>query len=43
MLALSGALLATAHGVWIARDHGTHFGDFERWLAEQAGPPVGEG
>jgi acyl-coenzyme A thioesterase PaaI-like protein len=35
VLASSGAELATASGVWIARDGATHFGAFERWLAEQ--------
>ena len=35
VLASSGALLASGTGVWIARDGSSHFGDFERWLAEQ--------
>jgi hypothetical protein len=35
VLSSSGALLASATGVWIARDGEAHFGDFERWLAEQ--------
>ena len=39
VLSSSGALLATAHGIWVARDHDAHFGGFQRWLAEQAGPP----
>ena len=28
--------------VWIARDHSTHFGNFERWLAAQSGSPAEE-
>jgi acyl-coenzyme A thioesterase PaaI-like protein len=35
VLASSGAPLARAHGVFVLRDGATHFGDFERWLAEQ--------
>ena len=35
VLASSGALLAEATGVWVARDRAAHFGGFERWLAEQ--------
>ena len=35
VLASSGALLAEATGVWVARDRAGHFGGFERWLAEQ--------
>ncbi len=34
-LASSGAVLAGATGVWVARDKAAHFGGFERWLAEQ--------
>jgi hypothetical protein len=37
VLASSGVVLATGTGVWIARDGAAHFGDFERWLAEQSG------
>jgi acyl-coenzyme A thioesterase PaaI-like protein len=43
ILASSGALLATAEGVWIARDHATHFGGFDAWLREQdtaSAPPT---
>jgi acyl-coenzyme A thioesterase PaaI-like protein len=43
VLAASGALLASAEGVWIARDHSAHFGNFERWLAEQTGATAEEG
>ena len=43
VLASSGAVLATADGVWVARDHGSHFGNFERWLAAQGGSPAEEG
>jgi acyl-coenzyme A thioesterase PaaI-like protein len=39
-LASSGAVLATATGVWIARDKADHFGRFKAWLAEQ-GPTAG--
>ena len=35
VLSSSGAQLATATGVWIARDKSTHFGAYEAWLAEQ--------
>jgi acyl-coenzyme A thioesterase PaaI-like protein len=35
VLRSSGALLAGATGVWIARDPALHFGRFEQWLAEQ--------
>jgi acyl-coenzyme A thioesterase PaaI-like protein len=35
VLASSSAELATASGVFIARDGGAHFGAFEQWLAEQ--------
>jgi acyl-coenzyme A thioesterase PaaI-like protein len=35
VLRSSGALLAGATGVWIARDPALHFGRFEEWLAEQ--------
>jgi acyl-coenzyme A thioesterase PaaI-like protein len=35
VLASSGALLARADGVFVLRDGATHFGEFERWLAEQ--------
>jgi len=35
-LASSGATLATATGIWVARDKSAHFGAFERWLAEQS-------
>jgi acyl-coenzyme A thioesterase PaaI-like protein len=34
-LASSGAELATATGVWIARDGAAHFSAFQVWLAEQ--------
>ena len=34
-LASSGAPLASASGVWVARDKESHFAGFERWLAEQ--------
>ncbi len=33
----SGALLASATGVWIERDPDLHFGGFQEWLAEQEG------
>jgi acyl-coenzyme A thioesterase PaaI-like protein len=36
VLASSGALLAEATGVWVARDRVAHFSGFEQWLAEQA-------
>jgi acyl-coenzyme A thioesterase PaaI-like protein len=35
VLASSGASLARAKGVFVLRDGATHFGEFERWLAEQ--------
>lgn len=35
-LASSGAVLAAASGIWVARDKESHFAGFERWLAEQA-------
>jgi acyl-coenzyme A thioesterase PaaI-like protein len=35
VLASSGAVLARANGIFVLRDHGTHFVEFERWLAEQ--------
>jgi acyl-coenzyme A thioesterase PaaI-like protein len=35
LLASSGAELATASGVWVARDGAAHFSSFEAWLAEQ--------
>lgn len=35
VLASSGAILARGSGIFIERDPGTHFVDFERWLAEQ--------
>jgi acyl-coenzyme A thioesterase PaaI-like protein len=35
VLASSRASLARAHGVFVLRDGATHFGEFERWLAEQ--------
>jgi acyl-coenzyme A thioesterase PaaI-like protein len=35
VLASSGASLARADGVFVLRDGATHFGEFERWLAEQ--------
>ena len=39
-LASTDALLAEAHGVWIARDRATHFAAHEAWLLEQeSGPP----
>jgi acyl-coenzyme A thioesterase PaaI-like protein len=34
-LASSGAMLATATGVWVLRDGEAHFGAFQRWLVEQ--------
>jgi acyl-coenzyme A thioesterase PaaI-like protein len=34
-LVSSGAALATATGVWVAREAAAHFSDFERWLDEQ--------
>ncbi|MEZ4554425.1 MAG: PaaI family thioesterase [Dehalococcoidia bacterium] len=34
-LTSSGAVLATASGLWIAREHASHFEGFERWLSEQ--------
>jgi len=37
VLKSSGALLASATGVWIARNRESHFGGFERWLAQQVG------
>jgi acyl-coenzyme A thioesterase PaaI-like protein len=36
-LASSGAVLATATGIWVARDKGSHFAGFQSWLAEQEG------
>jgi acyl-coenzyme A thioesterase PaaI-like protein len=35
VLASSGAELATASGVWIARDGPAHFNAFEAWLKDQ--------
>jgi acyl-coenzyme A thioesterase PaaI-like protein len=35
VLRSSGAELATATGVWIARDAATHFAAFEAWLEQQ--------
>jgi len=35
MLASSGATLATATGIWVARDYVNHFGNFAQWLAGQ--------
>jgi acyl-coenzyme A thioesterase PaaI-like protein len=35
-LASSDAKLATASGIWVARDKSSHFEAFERWLAEQS-------
>jgi acyl-coenzyme A thioesterase PaaI-like protein len=35
VLASSGALLASATGIWIARDGEIHFSGFQHWLAEQ--------
>jgi len=35
VLSSSGALLARADGIFVLRDRATHFGAFERWLAEQ--------
>jgi acyl-coenzyme A thioesterase PaaI-like protein len=45
VLASSGAELARANGVWVARDAATHFGRFEAWLAEQEAvrPQAGTG
>jgi acyl-coenzyme A thioesterase PaaI-like protein len=34
-LSSSGAVLANASGIWVARDKESHFAGFERWLAEQ--------
>jgi acyl-coenzyme A thioesterase PaaI-like protein len=34
-LASSGAVLARATGVWVARDMAAHFGGFQQWLAGQ--------
>jgi acyl-coenzyme A thioesterase PaaI-like protein len=34
-LSASGAVLAAAEGVFVLRDAASHFGGFERWLAEQ--------
>lgn len=34
-LSSSGAVLATASGIWVARDKGSHFAGFQNWLAEQ--------
>ncbi len=34
-LSSSGAVLAAASGIWVARDSTTHFGRFQQWLAEQ--------
>jgi acyl-coenzyme A thioesterase PaaI-like protein len=36
-LASSGAVLATATGVWIGRDASAHFSAFQEWLAAQDG------
>lgn len=30
----SGTVLATAHGVWVARPHDDHFDGFHEWLAK---------
>ena len=38
VLASSGAELATATGVWIARDGRAHFSAFEDWLVTQERP-----
>ena len=35
VLRSSGALLASATGIWIARDAVAHFSGFDAWLAEQ--------
>lgn len=35
VLASSQAVLAQADGIFVLRDPATHFGGFERWLAEQ--------
>ena len=35
VLSSSGAVLATASGIFVSRDPNTHFVDFDRWLAEQ--------
>jgi acyl-coenzyme A thioesterase PaaI-like protein len=35
VLASSQAVLARADGIFVLRDPATHFGGFERWLAEQ--------
>jgi acyl-coenzyme A thioesterase PaaI-like protein len=35
VLASSGALLASATGIWVARDRDSHFAGFQRWLAQQ--------
>jgi acyl-CoA thioesterase FadM len=37
VLESSGASLATASGVWVLRDHTSHFGGFKQWLDEQEG------
>jgi acyl-coenzyme A thioesterase PaaI-like protein len=36
LLSSSSARLARAEGIFVLRDAASHFGDFERWLAEQA-------
>jgi acyl-coenzyme A thioesterase PaaI-like protein len=35
LLASSGALLASAQGIFVLRDGAAHFGAFQQWLAEQ--------
>ena len=35
VLTSSGAVLASASGIFVRRDPSTHFADFERWLSEQ--------
>ncbi|MFI5040898.1 MAG: PaaI family thioesterase [Acidimicrobiales bacterium] len=35
VLASSGAELASATGIWVARDGSAHFAAFQTWLAEQ--------
>lgn len=39
VLASSGAPLATASGLWIARDRDSHFGGFQQWLSDQEQHP----
>jgi acyl-coenzyme A thioesterase PaaI-like protein len=39
-LTSSAATLATASGIWVARDKTSHFAAFERWLAQQENPGV---